>query len=419
MAAIRRWSRCWSGAAWSATAGARPDPRARRAPPGGVRRPAAPVQRAPAAPAWGPPAAACKTLCGRQAAAPLPYPPAGRRCRRAGRRDPARSPPARAGVPVPVPRCSLPAPRALPARPGPARHRPRSPSGRACRGAVRCQFTQCRRGEILHETVGQSLECQRGGQAEKAAFRLEVQVERHPAAAVPIGCEAPFAIQAAQWTLEELHAHQLRGFQAVAGGETESHATGAHVQPGGDAVRLPLQDFHALAPREQLRIALHLVDQGKQGGRWAGNQGLAADHGHARPLPGASAPAPSSTIRATMRDSIENAIVSTRPHILMSSKKNTSGGKASQQSATIGLNKRARHEYFIEERIEAGIALEGWEVKSLRAGRLNFADSYALIRDGELFLFGAQITPLNTASTHVVADPRRTRKLLLHRREID
>jgi SsrA-binding protein len=120
-----------------------------------------------------------------------------------------------------------------------------------------------------------------------------------------------------------------------------------------------------------------------------------------------------------MRDSIENAIVSTRPHILMSSKKNTSGGKASQQSATIGLNKRARHEYFIEERIEAGIALEGWEVKSLRAGRLNFADSYALIRDGELFLFGAQITPLNTASTHVVADPRRTRKLLLHRREID
>lgn len=96
--------------------------------------------------------------------------------------------------------------------------------------------------------------------------------------------------------------------------------------------------------------------------------------------------------------------------------------KTSQSRAgdsTIALNKRARHEYFIEERVEAGIALLGWEVKSLRAGRINFVDSYALIRNGELFLFGAQIQPLGTASTHVVADPSRTRKLLLHRNEID
>ena len=86
---------------------------------------------------------------------------------------------------------------------------------------------------------------------------------------------------------------------------------------------------------------------------------------------------------------------------------------------TIALNKRARHEYHIDERYEAGLALQGWEVKSLRAGRLNFGDAYALIRDGELYLFGAQITPLISASTHVVADDRRTRKLLLHREEID
>jgi SsrA-binding protein len=103
----------------------------------------------------------------------------------------------------------------------------------------------------------------------------------------------------------------------------------------------------------------------------------------------------------------------------MSSNKSGSSGKKKQESSTIGLNKRARHEYFIEERVEAGVALQGWEVKSLRAGRLNFADSYALIRNGELFLFGAQITPLSTVSTHVVADPTRTRKLLLHREEID
>lgn len=104
----------------------------------------------------------------------------------------------------------------------------------------------------------------------------------------------------------------------------------------------------------------------------------------------------------------------------MSSNKTAGGGKKKKnESSTIGLNKRARHEYFIEERVEAGIALQGWEVKSLRAGRLNFADSYALIRNGELFLFGAQITPLSTVSTHVVAEPARTRKLLLHRMEID
>jgi SsrA-binding protein len=101
----------------------------------------------------------------------------------------------------------------------------------------------------------------------------------------------------------------------------------------------------------------------------------------------------------------------------MTSEKSKKSGKKSD--STIALNKRARHEYFIEERFEAGIALLGWEVKSLRDGRINFGDSYALIKDGEMYLFGAQITPLSTVSTHVVAEPMRTRKLLLHRDEID
>ena len=86
---------------------------------------------------------------------------------------------------------------------------------------------------------------------------------------------------------------------------------------------------------------------------------------------------------------------------------------------TIALNKRARHEYHLDERHEAGLALQGWELKSIRAGRANITEAYAVIRDGELFLFGAQMTPLISASTHVVADERRTRKLLLHKREID
>jgi SsrA-binding protein len=86
---------------------------------------------------------------------------------------------------------------------------------------------------------------------------------------------------------------------------------------------------------------------------------------------------------------------------------------------TIALNKRARHEYALGDRYEAGLALQGWELKSIRAGRANIGDAYAVIRGGELFLFGSQITPLIQASTHVVADDRRTRKLLLHRHEID
>lgn len=86
---------------------------------------------------------------------------------------------------------------------------------------------------------------------------------------------------------------------------------------------------------------------------------------------------------------------------------------------TIALNKRARHDYHLEQRMEAGLELQGWEVKAIRAGRANIGESYAVVRKGELFLFGAQITPLIQASTHVVADERRTRKLLLHRREID
>jgi SsrA-binding protein len=86
---------------------------------------------------------------------------------------------------------------------------------------------------------------------------------------------------------------------------------------------------------------------------------------------------------------------------------------------TIALNKRARHDYHLEQKFEAGLSLQGWELKAIRAGRANIGEAYAVIRDGELYLFGASIVPLISASTHVVAEDRRTRKLLLHREEID
>lgn len=81
-------------------------------------------------------------------------------------------------------------------------------------------------------------------------------------------------------------------------------------------------------------------------------------------------------------------------------------------------NRKAFHEYFIEEKYEAGMVLEGWEVKGIRAGRANIKEAYVVIRGQEIFMLGMHITPLSSASTHVHADPTRTRKLLLHAREI-
>jgi SsrA-binding protein len=85
---------------------------------------------------------------------------------------------------------------------------------------------------------------------------------------------------------------------------------------------------------------------------------------------------------------------------------------------SIIANKKAFHDYFIEEKFEAGLSLQGWEVKAIRAGRANIKESYVVVRSGEVFLFGMHITPLPEASTHVHPDPVRTRKLLLHANQI-
>jgi SsrA-binding protein len=87
--------------------------------------------------------------------------------------------------------------------------------------------------------------------------------------------------------------------------------------------------------------------------------------------------------------------------------------------ASIAQNKKARFDYFIEDRLEAGLALQGWEVKSMRAGKAQLTDSYVILREGEAWLLGSHVSPLNTVSTHFVAEPKRIRKLLLNRREID
>lgn len=89
-----------------------------------------------------------------------------------------------------------------------------------------------------------------------------------------------------------------------------------------------------------------------------------------------------------------------------------------QQGATIAINKKARFDYFIEDEYEAGLVLEGWEIKSLRAGKINLSDAHVILKNNEAWLLGAQIQPLPTASAHSQPDSIRTRKLLLNRREL-
>lgn len=93
--------------------------------------------------------------------------------------------------------------------------------------------------------------------------------------------------------------------------------------------------------------------------------------------------------------------------------------KSQNHDSTISLNRKAKHNYVLEQRFEAGVVLQGWEVKSIRAGRGQLSDSHVIIRRGEAWLINATITPLLSASTHVKANDRRSRKLLLHRKEIN
>lgn len=93
--------------------------------------------------------------------------------------------------------------------------------------------------------------------------------------------------------------------------------------------------------------------------------------------------------------------------------------KKTDPNSQIAVNRKAKFEYSIEDTFEAGLVLQGWEVKSLRSGKANISDSYVIFRQGEAWLFGAEITPLTSASTHVKTDSARTRKLLLHKKEIN
>ena len=174
-------------------------------------------------------------------------------------------------------------------------------------------------------------------------------------------------------------------------------------------------DGRAPAPGKELRITLDVSDQGVHVGGAMRNEGAAVDDGHGERRSGKWSETTRSIVSA--KATVEECRPPRRsrtPHAMGKGKR-----KQAAESNVIATNRKARHDYRIEETLEAGLVLEGWEVKSLRQGRAQLRDSYVHLQNGEAWLEGSHISPLPSASTHVDPQPARARKLLLHRRELN
>ena len=217
---------------------------------------------------------------------------------------------------------------------------------------------------------------------------FKIHAVAHFAAAVVCCHKFPAAAQVAEGAFDQGDVHPVRVIEAVAGGEGFVKRAFLRGDGADQFVLIAAHQFAARAPRQKLRVFLDIGDQIKHLRRRKGQFFRLADLWHnTRPFKNLAAFYPMSK-------------------------------KSKEQDNNIITNRKAFHDYFLEEHFEAGIALEGWEVKALRAGRIQIKESHILVKSGEVFLFGAYITPLPAASTHVIADPSRTRKLLLHRNEI-
>lgn len=256
--------------------------------------------------------------------------------------------------------------------------------------------------EIVDHAIGQPLEADRQRRTEQARAGFELQGQGDLAGILGQRMEFPAAVQLLERAIAQLHINAVRALQGVFGLEPGTERAQAQVQSRHQAVLALLKDLGSRAPAETARIGLDIIDQVEHARGRMFDQGAAADSRHEYRT------FRQSTGRARIGDNTE-----------MSKNSGKDKAKSATANKTIALNKRARHEYHIEERFEAGLALQGWEVKSIRAGRGNIIDAYAYVKRGEIYLIGAQITPLIQASTHVVANDRRERKLLLHRSEID
>ena len=185
------------------------------------------------------------------------------------------------------------------------------------------------------------------------------------------------------------------GAVRVVGGEVRPDAVVVDVDPRRLAAGMRLEHARAGAPRQELRVELDRVDELE-------HRSGAEGHEHRLPYAGHGWLGKMTTCPDRCRGVRRGSRV--RPRRL--------------RRMSIVDNRKAYHDYFVEEKFEAGLALEGWEVKAIRAGRAQLKEAYVIVKGGEIVLIGAHITPLATASTHVQADPTRTRKLLLHKSEI-
>src|SRR2546421_1226507 len=224
--------------------------------------------------------------------------------------------------------------------------------------------------EGIHHRIGDLAEKRLEHLAERAAGELVLERKIDRARLRRQRAEAPCGVEAPERAFEEAHVDSLGGTVLVQRGEGLAQAAQARGQRGA---LFPVERFHVRvdAPGQKARIGLDIVDERVH------------------------------LLRAVLDD-------------------RRSGDSLHPLKCFMSIvdNRKAFHDYFIEERYEAGLALQGWEVKAIRAGRAQIAEAYVMVRGAELYLIGAHVSPLPTVSTHYVPDPTRTRKLLMHAEEI-
>src|SRR6185437_4677532 len=236
----------------------------------------------------------------------------------------------------------------------------------------------------------------------------EAHAELHAAAIRADRGEQPLALQRPERAAHEVHQDPLVGLALVAGGELAVQRPFLDADGGHNLALGPGLHARVGAPRQEARVALDIVDEREQAARRLGDERRALDLSHGGDCPNITAPATSFPIQCRPPGARPPPpSVPSMP------------SKAEPAHRLIAENRKARFDYFIEERYEAGLALQGWEVKAMRAGRAQLKEAYVYVRAGEAFLIGAHLSPLPSTSSHVVADPVRTRKLLLHQREIN
>jgi SsrA-binding protein len=282
-------------------------------------------------------------------------------------------------------------------------------AGSAMAGSLRVDFLRPQY-EGIHDAAANRFERGPQGRRRQAVLEFEFHAKTDARPALADGIESPLADEVAEGSVDQMHEDLGIPLQRVAGGEFRAQEAARHFD-GSHPFRLgPILDAGPRAPGQEFRVAADVIDQIKHLFGGESHHGAAFDDLQTgSPSQVFSGKNPRRGILAQERSAGADSGESV----------NLPAMKTQDTLPPIAVNRKARFDYFIEERYEAGISLMGWEVKSMRAGKAQIAEAYVYVKNGEAFLFGAHINALNSASTHVDTDPTRTRKLLLNRRQLD